>query len=87
MRVCCVSDLHGHFPDVPEADLLLLAGDYAPACKHRPVFFYRDGLGPWVKAAAGRMPVVAVAGNHDVLFERRPGLVPALPWTDLCVSG
>jgi len=87
MRVCCLSDLHGHFPEVPPCDLLILAGDYAPAYKHHPVFFYRDQMAPWVADAARNCQVVGIAGNHDLLFEKRPDLVPQMEWTYLQDSG
>lgn len=30
MRVCCVSDLHGRLPVIPECDVLVIAGDLCP---------------------------------------------------------
>lgn len=87
MKVCCVSDMHGHFPEVPECDLCILAGDYAPAFRHDRVNWYWDRLAPWVNAVAERCPVVGIAGNHDLLFEQRPDLVPPMRWTYLQDSG
>ena len=86
MRVALLADLHGHLPEVPECDLLLLAGDLCPAVDHGPA---RQGewLGgafrAWLEAAPAR-EIVGIAGNHDFVFERQPELVPSdLPWTYL----
>ena len=90
MRICCISDLHGHLPEVPPCDLLLLAGDLVPAEGHEPAegrrwlaTRFRDWLGE-VPARA----VVGVAGNHDFVFAAGDlGLTPPLPWTYLQDSG
>jgi Icc-related predicted phosphoesterase len=85
VKVCCLSDLHGHLPEVPDCDLLVLAGDY---CRdHADAFWYRDAFAPWVDRAAGRMKIVGVAGNHDFIFERAPHMVPRMNWAYLQDSG
>ena len=93
MRIVAVSDLHGHLPEVPPCDLLLLAGDLTPAT-HR----YHDNMaaaagwfdGPfraWLDAAPAA-EVVGVAGNHDWVFQKAPHLVSKdLRWTYLQDSG
>jgi Icc-related predicted phosphoesterase len=85
MRVCCLSDLHGHLPEVPECDLLLLGGDYCSR-GYEP-WWYRDTLAPWLAGLSKRMTVIGVAGNHDFVFERSPHLVPEMAWTYLQDSG
>lgn len=89
MRICCVSDLHGHLPEfLPECDLVLLAGDY---CPRRGLESQREWLStefaPWLDEVGRRAPVVGVAGNHDFLFEQRKDLVPRLRWTYLEDTG
>lgn len=85
MKVCCVSDLHGNLPDVPDCDLLLLGGDL---CRnHDDHKWYGGTLKPWVDATAKRCKVVAVAGNHDFVFQRKPDAVPAMDWSYLQDSG
>lgn len=84
-RICCISDLHGHLPPVPDCDLLLLGGDL---CRHHDDYpWYAKKLKPWVDELAERCKVVAVAGNHDFVFERLPEAVPAMNWSYLQDSG
>lgn len=84
MRVAVVADLHGRLPAAPRCDLLLLAGDLCPYGEpaEQAAWLDRD-LRAWLEAS-GAGAVVAIAGNHDFVFERAPELVPAdLPWTYL----
>lgn len=87
MRVAILSDLHGHLPqDLPESDLLLLGGDLCPPGDHdvQVQAGWLDGpFRAWLDAVPATA-TVAIAGNHDFVFERRPELVPTdLPWTYL----
>lgn len=81
MIIQCISDLHGQLPQVPPADLLLIGGDILP---HGSLLFQAEWLCTTFSIWLSSLPcgeVVAVAGNHDWLFERRPHLVPrVLPW-------
>jgi predicted phosphodiesterase len=91
MKVVALSDTHGYLPeDLPACDLLLLAGDMTPVTNHRLSFQAEWLDGPfraWLKRVPARK-VIGVAGNHDLIFERAPELVPAgLPWTYLQDSG
>ena len=62
MKLVLGSDLHGHLPDVPPCDILLLAGDILPE-KDQEIFIDR-GLKPWLLSApAGE--IIATWGNHD----------------------
>lgn len=88
MKVCCLADIHGHLPDVPDCDLLILAGDYCPMPSVRKqARWLRHKFGPWLESLKSRMAVVGVAGNHDFIFQREPGAVPTLPWVYLQDSG
>ncbi len=85
MRVAAVADLHGWLPDVPPCDLLLLAGDLCPVADHAPDVHAQWLDGPfraWLDAQPAAA-VAAIAGNHDLVFQQAPRLVPDLPWTYL----
>lgn len=80
MTVYAISDLHGHLPEIPQCDLLILGGDY---CVGREPAEQLDFLhGPfrnWLSRIKARY-IVGIAGNHDHIFEESPGLVDNLPW-------
>lgn len=83
MKICCISDLHGALPRVPDCELLLLGGDYCPAITGQSKWL-RDQFAPWLKRIAARgIQIGGVAGNHDFIWEKRPDLVPRLSWTYL----
>ena len=85
MRVAAVADLHGWLPDVAPCDLLLLAGDLCPVADHAPDVQAQWLDGPfraWLEAQPAAA-IAAIAGNHDLVFEQAPRLVPDLPWTYL----
>jgi Icc-related predicted phosphoesterase len=100
MKIAAVSDLHGHLPDIPECDLLLIAGDICPDFiteTHHPAHvevskgepqqakWLGEHFEPWLDAIPARH-IVGVAGNHDFVFQT-PHLVPKLPWVYLEDSG
>lgn len=82
MKICCVSDTHGYLPEIPDCDLLLLAGDYCPVIKNQYIWFNKI-FAPWLKKLSQRMKVIGIAGNHDFMFERTPELIPEMDWTYL----
>src|SRR5947209_1459473 len=88
--VAAVSDLHGMLPPVPACDLLLIAGDICPLRDHRPVSqaaWLDTDFRRWLQAVPARK-VVLVAGNHDLVFQGAPHLVPRdLPAAYLQDSG
>lgn len=86
MRICCLSDLHGTTPSVPDCDLLLLGGDYQTG--RSGVFEWRDTYKPWIDAIAARgIKVVGVAGNHDWMFIKEKDALIRADWTYLEDSG
>jgi Icc-related predicted phosphoesterase len=85
LKICCLSDMHGYLPEVPDCDLLLLGGDY-PRNTRESYWFYKDEFKPWLQEIQERgTRIIGVAGNHDVLFETKPELIASLrlPWTYL----
>jgi len=65
--IVCTSDLHKHLVDIPECDLLLIAGDVSHgfgddlAAMHA---FLAGDFKDWLDAVPAREAVL-VAGNHD----------------------
>lgn len=71
-RVVAVADLHGNLPsDLPEGDVLAIAGDVCPLADHS-VGFQRRWLEqrfyPWL-ASLPHPEVVWIAGNHDFVCQ------------------
>lgn len=82
MKICSVSDLHGQLPEIPQCDLLLIAGDVCPVHDHS-LTFQRLWLNSNFKRWLWSVPadkIVGVFGNHDLIGEQAPELVPVLPW-------
>ncbi|HYV37530.1 MAG TPA: metallophosphoesterase [Gemmataceae bacterium] len=76
--IVAVSDLHGTLPDIPQCDLLLIAGDICPVTNHDPSFqanWLRWEFREWLEAVPARQKVF-IAGNHDLVFEQIPELLP-----------
>lgn len=90
MKIVAISDLHGHLPEIPACDLLLLGGDLTPLHDHK-LSFQAEWLDTTFRAWLERVParkIVATAGNHDFVFQHEPDWVPKdLPWTYLQDSG
>lgn len=90
MKIVAVSDLHGTLPEIPSCDLLLLGGDLCPVQDHR-LTHQAEWLDTTFRYWLLDLPVrkiVAVAGNHDFIFEQAPTWVPYdLPWAYLQDSG
>jgi Icc-related predicted phosphoesterase len=86
MKIVAVSDLHGMLPAIPPCDLLLVGGDICPIENHG-LEYQAEWLDRVFRAWLWQQParkIVGVAGNHDLVFENRPDLVPRdLPWTYL----
>lgn len=73
MRIVALSDQHGHLPEIPPCDLLIIAGDVCPdgfgrqfardAPEHQKAWFDQT-LRPWV-ARAPATRTILTWGNHD----------------------
>jgi len=72
MRICALSDLHGHdLPALPPADVVIIAGDICPDAVEASVSRDRPDLQlKWFEQFARQFdpagpPVIATWGNHD----------------------
>jgi Icc-related predicted phosphoesterase len=80
ITIAALSDLHGYLPEVPDCELLLLGGDLCPDGRERDQAQWLDStFRLWLRNVPAK-EVVAVAGNHDWVFQTRPELVPMLRW-------
>lgn len=91
MRIAAISDLHGYLPEIPECDVLVVAGDLGPARR-----WYHKGMSEakhwlsldftrWLNLVPAKH-IVGIAGNHDFVAEHHPDLMDSLPWNYLCDS-
>ena len=70
-RIVCTADIHEHLPEIPECDLLLIAGDVSFAFKGDLATEHAFLEGPFAEWLE-RVPAaetVLVAGNHDQSIE------------------
>lgn len=75
MKICAISDLHGYLPkDLPESDLLLIAGDIIPmniqTNMPKSIEWLEGEFQQWCKDQE-TYEIVLVGGNHDFIFERK----------------
>lgn len=92
MLIAAIADLHGHFPEIPDCDVLVIAGDivlFNPelADWQSGVYIKRQLLQfrEWLEVLFQRgIFVMGVAGNHDFAFAEIPGLArEGFAWTYL----
>ena len=77
MRIVLVSDTHGlhDLIQIPEGDIFIHAGDFSSSGKVEEV----AAAAKWL-ASLPHKHKIAIAGNHDLLFERSPSLAVGLLW-------
>lgn len=72
IKIVATSDFHGYLPDVPECDLLLIAGDICPVWNHDRQYqmdWLRYKFSPWMREQPAK-EIVWVGGNHDFVLEQ-----------------
>jgi Icc-related predicted phosphoesterase len=65
MIIDCISDLHGHYPELEGGDLLIVAGDLTA----RHTIKELDQFNEWIREQDYRQKIL-IAGNHDTFFEK-----------------
>lgn len=72
MKIVATSDLHGSFPEIPECDLLIVAGDICDVFQSHEVAvqrrFLRYEFTIWLETVPAK-EIVWIAGNHDFVAE------------------
>lgn len=71
MRIVATADLHGSLPDIPECDLLLIAGDICPMDNHEKSYqalWLVAEFRPWLLRQPARH-IVFIGGNHDFVCQ------------------
>jgi Icc-related predicted phosphoesterase len=85
VKLALLSDLHGNLPDVPDSDVIVIAGDICPdndhtirdndACAALQYDWLKTKWVPWAQAC--NREIVAIWGNHDFIGQTA-GLVDEL---------
>ena len=78
MKLIITSDLHGHLPQLGEADVICIVGDITSDDYRKDADtqwrWYNEEYLPWIEGLPASK-VITVAGNHDYCFlEHRPTL-------------
>lgn len=81
MRIVATADLHGDLPEIPECDVLIVAGDVAPDFQTtgKQQDWIENNFGPWLEDAPAEH-ILGIAGNHDFALELDFGFASGLPW-------
>lgn len=81
VKIIATSDFHSTLPTISECDLLLICGDICPDGSPTFQAYWLDGVfRKWLEKVPAK-EIIGIAGNHDLIFERAPSLVPSgLRW-------
>jgi Icc-related predicted phosphoesterase len=97
MRIILTSDLHGNLPEIPECDLLIIAGDIAPDFMyarqtghrydwqdgaHDQIRWFNTTFRDWLDNVPSAY-TVAIGGNHDFGLEQKQDALGDLRWVYL----
>lgn len=64
LRIDCISDLHGYFPNLTGGDLLIVAGDLTAKHTEKEHFRFNE----WLEEQNYKK-IILIAGNHDTWIE------------------
>lgn len=80
LLICASADLHGRLPEVPECDLLLLAGDIAGGDDlEKQRAWLKEEFAAFLLEIPAKL-VIGIGGNHDRALYEDPELAASLPW-------
>lgn len=77
MKIVAVSDQHGNLTNIPECDLLIIAGDISPRENHSLGYqevWLDAAFKYWAKSQPAKK-IILIAGNHEFLFQERKSKV------------
>lgn len=72
MKIVAISDTHNHTVDLPEADLLVVAGDLTSVGRPGELRRFNEYLEQ--QSSKFKHKPLVIAGNHDLVFQDNPGL-------------
>lgn len=86
VRIVCIADTHGFLPQIPECDLLIIAGDWNPMGRVwgernllSQLHYLDTTFRTWIDSVPASM-IVAVPGNHDTVCQKMGDQIPYLRW-------
>lgn len=69
MKIVAISDLHGTYPKLPSADLIIIAGDVmGPRDLGDQIVDWNKVVKPWLEGLDATK-VILVGGNHDFILQ------------------
>lgn len=73
IKICCISDLHGQFPEyIDSCDILFICGDIVPLRIQedipRSFKWFKKEFIPWLQSLPAEQ-IYMVAGNHDFFMQ------------------
>lgn len=84
MKICGISDIHGNLINIPECDVLCIAGDVITLNAQRifdaSEYWWKNRFIPWVMKLPCKK-VLVVPGNHDMWLEH---LYNENKWEEFC---
>lgn len=71
IKIIATADLHGHLPEIPKCDLLLIGGDICPTANHDRRYqanWLSGHFALWMESLPAKR-IVWTGGNHDFVLQ------------------